>query len=74
MSAQVVETAECQTLSVKEAAAVLGVAESFLHQRAREHGHVVPGLPIIQIGATRRVPRARLMALAAGEWTPEVTP
>jgi excisionase family DNA binding protein len=72
VSAEIVDIrAACQTVSVKEAAHILGVTEGFLYQRAKTHGHVVPGLPFLMIGTVRRIPRDRLLAYASGAWVPE---
>jgi len=68
---EVFDKTPCQTVSILEAAAILGVSEAHLHELAREHDYIVPGLPVLKIGAKRRVPRAKLLAYAAGDWTPE---
>jgi excisionase family DNA binding protein len=58
------------TMTVDEAAAVLGCAASTLRKLARTQGQIVPGLPFVTIGTAWRLPRARLLAYAAGDWTP----
>lgn len=57
-----------QTMSIAEAAQALGVSKYLLYERARTTGEVVPGLPIIRIGSSLRVPREKLVMLARGDW------
>ena len=57
---------QCQTYSVVEAAAVLGVSADNLYARLREDG-AVAGVRAIRLGASWRIPKAPLDALVAGE-------
>lgn len=56
------------TLTVEEAAAVLGISRSAAYQSARVYveSDGQRGLPAIQIGRRLLVPRARLEALLTG--------
>jgi excisionase family DNA binding protein len=65
------DTTQSQTLSVGEAAKILGVGETKLYELAKTTGEVVPALPILRIGTRTRIPRQRLIAYARGGWLPE---
>jgi hypothetical protein len=58
------------TVKVAEAARILDCSTSALYELARTTGELVPGIPFVRIGTTLRLPRARLIAYAAGEWKP----
>lgn len=55
------------TVKIREAAEILGVSQSNLYTLARTTGQIAPGVPILRIGTSLRIPRERLMAYAAGE-------
>lgn len=57
---------QCQTYSVVEAAAVLGVSHHNVYDRLKEDG-TVAGVRGIRLGASWRIPKAPLDALVAGE-------
>lgn len=56
----------CQTYSVTEAAAMLGVSDDNLYDRLKEDG-AVAGVKAIRLGTSWRIPRAPLDALVAGQ-------
>lgn len=56
---------QCQTYSVVEAAAVLGVSDDNLYDRLKEDG-TVAGVRAIRLGTSWRIPKAPLDALVAG--------
>jgi excisionase family DNA binding protein len=58
---------EPQTLSVTDAAAILGVSRSLIYEVIKQTGCVTPGVPAMRIGTVVRIPRLRLLAYAAGE-------
>lgn len=60
----------CQTYSVTEAAAVLGVSDDNLYTRLKEEG-AVAGVRGIKLGRSWRLPKDRIDALAVtGEAPP----
>lgn len=60
----------CQTYTVEQAAAVLGVSDDNLYARLKEGGSVA-GVPGIKLGRSWRLPKDRIDALAVtGEAPP----
>lgn len=55
----------CQTYSVTESAALLGVSDDNLYDRLKEDG-TVAGIRAIKLGTSWRIPKAPLDALVAG--------
>lgn len=60
--------AEPLTMTMSEAAQVLGVSRNALYDVARS-GQIAPGVPVLRIGRRLVVPRDRLIAFATGELT-----
>lgn len=58
----------CQTWSVTEAAAILGVSDDNLYDRLKEDG-TVAGIRAIKLGSSWRIPKAPLEALVTGQPT-----
>lgn len=57
---------ETATFTLAEAAAYLGIHRNTAYKRA-ESGELMPGVPVLRIGSTYRVPRARLIAAVEGD-------
>lgn len=64
------DTVDKPTMSVKEAAGHMGVSKSTVYEIAHTSGQIAPGIPILKIRGTYRIPRARLLAFVAGDWNP----
>lgn len=66
------DTACPATVSVTEAARILGISRSSAYRMTRQYvdSGGAEGIPALRLGARVVVPYVRLMALLNGEWLP----